>query len=152
MSISYAQLPPGGSHVRHECSTYNSRARRESMKLARTLFLIFIFFTACWAPYATIVVVDRYDTFRQEVHFFALLLAHTHSSINSVLYFASNQNFRDGYRHLASLLPCRRLFSSSASRKRLRMKIQDFGTKSGEISNGRRNGGDSSVCDDANGK
>ena len=92
------------------------------MKLARTLFLIFIFFTACWAPYAIIVVVDRYDTYRQEIHFYALLLAHTHSSINSFLYYFSNKNFRDGYKHLLQVLPCRRLVSSG---KALRGKLTD---------------------------
>ena len=35
------------------------------MKLARTLFIIFVVFAACWTPYAIIIVLDYSDTYPQ---------------------------------------------------------------------------------------
>ena len=72
-------------------------ARNESMKLARTLFIIFAVFAACWTPYAIIVVADIHDEYAMEVHIFSILLAHTNSSLNSVLYGLTNVHFRQGY-------------------------------------------------------
>jgi hypothetical protein len=102
-----------------------SMQRQESMKLARTLFVIFAVFAVCWSPYAVIVVADRYDTFPMEIHIFSILIAHTNSSLNSVLYGLTNANFREGYKKLVramlSCLPCacqvfrRRLLQNSGS-------------------------------------
>ena len=33
-----------------------SKSIRESMKLARTLFIIFVVFACCWAPYAVVII------------------------------------------------------------------------------------------------
>lgn len=78
-------------------------SQAESAKLARTLFIIFAVFTLCWTPYAIVVVADRYDTFPMEVHIFAILVAHTNSSLNSVLYGLTNMNFRRGYAKLLNM-------------------------------------------------
>lgn len=72
----------------------------ESLKLAKTLFIIFIVFAACWVPYAIIVVVDRHDTFPMEVHIFSILIAHTNSSLNSLLYGLTNKQFLNGYKSI----------------------------------------------------
>ncbi|ELU08523.1 hypothetical protein CAPTEDRAFT_123524 [Capitella teleta] len=78
-----------------------SNQRQESMRLARTLFIIFAVFAACWTPYAIIVVADRYDTYPMEIHIFSILVAHTNSSLNSILYGLTNANFREGYKQIA---------------------------------------------------
>ena len=70
------------------------KEKNESVKLARTLCLIFVVFAVCWSPYAVIVVADRYDTFPLELHIFSVLIAHTNSSLNSVLYGLTNKHFR----------------------------------------------------------
>ena len=70
------------------------KEKNESVKLARTLCLIFVVFAVCWSPYAVFVVADRYDTWPQELHLFAVLIAHTNSSLNSVLYGLTNKHFR----------------------------------------------------------
>ena len=79
------------------------KERRESMRLARSLFIIFVVFAACWTPYAIIVSLDYNDTFSQEFHIFSILLAHTNSSLNSILYGLTNRHFRQGYIKLLGL-------------------------------------------------
>ena len=81
--------------------------RKASVKLARTLFFIFAVFVACWTPYAIIVVADINDTFSAEVHTYAILVAHTNSSLNSVLYGVTNKQFRDGYRRVLGKMGCK---------------------------------------------
>ena len=39
----------------------------QSLKLAKTLFIIFSFFVFCWIPYALIVVIDIKDEAPLEV-------------------------------------------------------------------------------------
>lgn len=78
--------------------------RQESMRLARTLFIIFAVFAACWTPYAIIVVADRYDTYPMEIHIFSILMAHTNSSLNSILYGLTNIQFRLAYLQIFRLV------------------------------------------------
>ena len=33
-----------------------NKALKESAKLARTLFIIFVVFACCWAPYAVVII------------------------------------------------------------------------------------------------
>ena len=70
---------------------------KEYLKLARTLFIIFVIFAFCWVPYAIIVVVDHENTFPREIHIFTILFAHTNSSLNSIIYGLTNKHFRRGY-------------------------------------------------------
>ena len=79
------------------------RERKDSMRLARTLFIIFVVFATCWTPYAIIVAIDYKDEFTQEVHLFAILLAHTNSSLNFILYGLTNRHFKQGYIALLGL-------------------------------------------------
>ncbi|XP_074651543.1 melatonin receptor type 1B-B-like [Tubulanus polymorphus] len=84
------------------------KERNESIRLARTLFVIFIVFVTCWMPYAVIVSADRYDTWRREIHIFSILLAHSNSSLNCIIYGATNRQFRVGYvkfLHLGRFFP-----------------------------------------------
>lgn len=90
------------------------KERQDSIKLARTLFIIFVVFTICWTPYAFMVVLDVNDTFAMELHAFSILLAHTNSSINCVLYGVFNNNFRKGYKDLLMCVSCKRLGKRNA--------------------------------------
>ena len=67
-------------------------------------------FALCWIPYAIIVVADVNDTFTMEWHIFATLIAHTNSSLNSILYGLTNSSFRKGYMTLLGLHRCLRYF------------------------------------------
>ncbi|ELU11620.1 hypothetical protein CAPTEDRAFT_36345, partial [Capitella teleta] len=84
-----------------------NQAKSLSIKLARSLFIVFTGFVACWTPYAIIVIVDFKDRAPEEVHLFILLLAHMHSTLNAIIYAMSNAQFRKGYLvALTSLYPC----------------------------------------------
>ncbi len=76
------------------------------LKLAKTLFIIFMIFVCCWAPYSIIVLVDFNDDLPHELHLYILLLAHMHSSLNPIVYAFTNVHFRNGYRMILSLLKC----------------------------------------------
>ena len=41
--------------------TLMSKNKAASMKLARTLLIVFIVFACCWVPYALIVLIDFDD-------------------------------------------------------------------------------------------
>lgn len=78
-----------------------------SLKLAKSLSIVFLGFVICWTPYAVIVVADFEDRLPEELHLFALLLAHLHSTINCVIYALTNAQFRAGYRFLmGKIFPC----------------------------------------------
>ena len=80
---------------------------KASVRLAKTLFFIFAIFVICWTPYAIIVAIDVNDEFPAELHTYAVLVAHTNSSLNSVLYGVTNKQFRDGYyRVMRTVFPC----------------------------------------------
>ena len=76
----------------------NKRDMRREVRLARTLFIVFMAFCTCWAPYALICLTDRYDTVSKVAYTLTILLAHSSSTLNSILYAATNKGFRDGYK------------------------------------------------------
>ena len=43
------------------------KSQRSSIKLARTLFIIFAIFVSCWSPYAILVLIDWGDNAPPEV-------------------------------------------------------------------------------------
>ena len=79
---------------------------RQTKRLLRTIFIIFFIFTLCWTPYAVFVSADYKDRLPLEVHLFALLLAHTNSSLNCVIYGVTNRDFRKGYARFIRLTTC----------------------------------------------
>ena len=73
------------------------------IRLAKTLFIIFIVFCLCWTPYALLCLIDRSDNVSRDTYLFAILFAHSSSTMNSVLYAATNSGFRKGYRQFLRL-------------------------------------------------
>ena len=67
------------------------------VQLAKTLFIIYVVFLICWAPYAVVVLIDIQDEWSKVAYVVAIQLAHTNSSVNSIIYAASNKDFRTGY-------------------------------------------------------
>ena len=63
-------------------------------------------FMTMWTPYATIVLFDFSGSWPQWFFVLSIALAHTNSSINSVLYAATNKNFREGYIILIKRVLC----------------------------------------------
>ncbi|XP_045165615.2 melatonin receptor type 1B-A-like [Mercenaria mercenaria] len=84
-------------------------SKLRSFHLAKTLFIIYVVFVTCWAPYALLVVVDSNNTFRHEIHVFITMFAHLHPSINWFIYYKTNKKFAAGYRslfHRCKMLSC----------------------------------------------
>ena len=75
------------------------REKVHEIKLAKTLFLVFIAFCLCWTPYGVLVLVDVHNKAQKAVYLFAILMAHTSSTLNFLIYGITNQRFRQGYKY-----------------------------------------------------
>ena len=80
----------------------------KELKLAKTLFIVFVTFLIFWAPYAVVVLIDYGDNWPKVVYVIVIQLAHTNSSANSIIYAATNKDFREGYRRFICCWTCRR--------------------------------------------
>ncbi|XP_061193574.1 melatonin receptor type 1B-B-like [Saccostrea echinata] len=82
--------------------------QRKSMCFARTLFLIYLVFATCWVPYALIIVMDRQDTFPHEAHLIITTFAHLHPSINWLVYYMTNKNFKYAFNSMMKFDICKK--------------------------------------------
>ncbi|XP_054763606.1 melatonin receptor type 1B-B-like [Lytechinus pictus] len=90
------------------------------MKLVRSVLIIIVVFVSMCAPYALTVIIDRHTVAHRNMYIFSALLAHTNSSINCVIYAATNRNFRQGYLYFFRLISCRDIdFPSVVTSKKL---------------------------------
>ena len=80
-----------------------SNHNRKSIRLARTLFMIYVIFSLCWIPYALIIVIDKNDTFPYEPHLILTAFGHLHPSINWLIYYFTNKNFEHAFNELVKL-------------------------------------------------
>ena len=78
-------------------SSYQKR-QRDEIQLAKTLFIVFLIFTLCWSPYVIVVMVDQNDQWSKVVYVIVIQLAHSNSSLNSIVYAACNRCFRRAYK------------------------------------------------------
>ncbi|XP_072040796.1 melatonin receptor type 1B-like [Amphiura filiformis] len=76
---------------------HHSRIKTTDMRLLKSIGTIWALFMLMWSPYTTIVIFDFKGTWPQWFFILSIALAHTNSCINSVLYAATNRNFREGY-------------------------------------------------------
>ena len=105
-------------------TTSGNFERTASMRLSKTLSIIFVIFCICWTPYAITVVVDRHDEAPLWVYIFVVLIAHTNSSINFILYGMTNREFRRGYWKVINYTKCGRFFTDKI-RKRKATRVFD---------------------------
>ena len=89
-----------------DTSVRRASFRKQEVRLAKSLLVIFAVFVVCWSPLAVIFVFDVNNRFPKAAYVMATQLAHASSAVNSVVYAATNAAFRDGYRYLACYL-CR---------------------------------------------
>ena len=87
-------------------SGYEARQRSRTIKLAKSLFIIFLVFVGCWSPFALLVVLDHKDVAPHEVHLFITQLAHLHASANCIVYALTNSQMRRAYRTVFVRLRC----------------------------------------------
>ena len=95
--ISTNQLTVPTQKVKKKPSTEKRNTKNE-IRLAKTLFIIFIVFCLCWTPYACLCLFDYNDRVHRDAYSYAILFAHTSSTLNSILYAVTNKSFRQGYK------------------------------------------------------
>ncbi|XP_071177228.1 QRFP-like peptide receptor [Mytilus edulis] len=88
-------------------------------KLARMMIIISVLFALCWLPYFIIIMgTDFYEDYRNtlaKLYPFALLLAHSHSAQNPILYCFMHRGFLE---FLTKLARCQ--FSSITNRRQMK--------------------------------
>ena len=82
----------------------------EEVKVARTIFVVVVFFNLCWIPVLTVNVLD--DVFQRwifptDVYIFYTLLATLSSAVNPLIYGVMNKSFRTNYLKLLCCTYCR---------------------------------------------
>ena len=85
----------------------NSAVNVEEIKVARTLFVIVVFFNLCWTPVFVIDIVDTIQgswIFPREAYVAYSFLATISSALNPMIYGVLNKNFQDEY---LKILRCR---------------------------------------------
>lgn len=69
----------------------------KTVRQIKVVFIIFIAFCICWAPYAVVLLSDESDKFPLSVHLYASMIAHLHASVNFFIYGLANKSLRVGY-------------------------------------------------------
>ena len=72
----------------------------KELRLAKSLFVSFLFFAAFWLPYSLIVFVDFGSMLPQHALMFSMAIAHFNSSLNAIIYALYNPDFKRGYANL----------------------------------------------------
>jgi hypothetical protein len=107
--IGLQQQQGGGGDGKALSQPNKEKLRNDAIRLAKTLFIIFIVFAVCWMPYSILVLVDYEDKFPHEVHLYALLMAHLHATADPIVYGITNKHFQEGYKRLLYLLTCKKI-------------------------------------------
>ncbi len=72
-------------------------ANQNDFKILRSVGTIWVVLMLTWTLFTIIVFFDRYETWPQWLFIIAIGFAHSNSSINCIIYAATNKNFREGY-------------------------------------------------------
>ena len=83
-----------------------AKQKTDSVNLARTFFIVFVSFLLCWTPFDLLLFVDMGDHLPSWLYLLFLQIGHFNSSLNSILYGATNKRFWDGYKLVLSKLVC----------------------------------------------
>ena len=95
-----------------------NRIRTTDVRLLRSVASTWVAFIIMWTPFVIVVLLDPGD-WSGSVFAVAITLAHCNSSINSIIYGATNPNFREGYvkfvKRIGRLMCCGRKPKSETS-------------------------------------
>ena len=85
-------------------ASYNNGPGNNSMKSAlqqsKMMFVVFVAFAVCWTPYVCVLLLDREDTYSQQLHLFVSMTAHVHASVNFIIYGCTDHTIRAMYRRI----------------------------------------------------
>ncbi|XP_013419181.1 melatonin receptor type 1B-like [Lingula anatina] len=84
-------------HARTHASTdiHGTSNFLKSIKLVRSLIVVYLVFAVCWIPYGVVVTLDFEDQMPFHLHMTVNVLAHTHASVNCAIFFITNRPFRN---------------------------------------------------------
>ncbi|XP_041474306.1 melatonin receptor type 1C-like [Lytechinus variegatus] len=108
LTARYALHTTSGNDVRNR----NNRgaqggASASDLRLARSIFIIVIMYLVMWLPFSMTILFDTQVVANRNIYIFTFTLAHMNSSVNCVIYGATNQNFRRGYAKFIRMVLCR---------------------------------------------
>lgn len=91
-------------------SKVKKKLRQSDAKLLRSIFILVLAYAIFWFPETLLTLVDQGHVVPDSVYMSVAFLAHFNSSVNSIIYGLTNENFRKGYRKfLFVVLKCRRV-------------------------------------------
>ena len=79
-------------------TVFNMRIWRATIRSSKTIFVVVIVFLILWSPYAVVIILDHDDTMSVGLHLYVTLFAHFHSSVNAIVYLATNKQCRSSMR------------------------------------------------------
>nr|XP_054763756.1 melatonin receptor type 1B-B-like [Lytechinus pictus] len=82
-------------------------ASASDLRLARSIFIIVIMYLVMWLPFSMTILFDTQVVANRNIYIFTFTLAHMNSSVNCVIYGATNKNFRRGYAKFIRMVVCR---------------------------------------------
>ncbi|XP_030841027.1 melatonin receptor type 1A-like [Strongylocentrotus purpuratus] len=82
-------------------------ASASDLRLARSIFIIVIMYLVMWLPFSMTILFDTQKVANRNIYLFTFTLAHMNSSVNCVIYGATNQNFRRGYIRFLRFMMCK---------------------------------------------
>lgn len=74
------------------------RKAKAAFSLMKTLFIITLCFLITWTPMLVMIIFDNYNSW--SIHFAksAVAMGHVNSSLNPIIYGATNKNYREAYK------------------------------------------------------
>ncbi|XP_066142622.1 orexin receptor type 2-like [Euwallacea fornicatus] len=94
-------LPPF-DHNESTCAQQRNRVMRSRKRVACILLLLAVVFAGCWLPYHIMILVENLNNHEETdvVRIYLLLLGHSNSALNPIIYCALSRNFRTSIKNL----------------------------------------------------
>ena len=73
-----------------------TRIKTTDLRMLRSIAIAWLVFIIMWTPFCIITIFDP-GYWSSSFFAFAVAFAHSNSSVNSIIYGATNPNFREGY-------------------------------------------------------
>nr|QVK45867.1 G protein-coupled receptor [Proales similis] len=91
-----------------------SKAQKDRLVLAKSLFVIFIVYCVCWLPGGTIFVMDTAFMFDSPswLFIYSLLLIYANSALNTLIYALTNPTLCEAYMFWIKKLTCSLVFKN----------------------------------------
>nr|QVK45865.1 G protein-coupled receptor [Proales similis] len=89
-----------------------SKAQKDSLALAKSLFVIFFVYCVCWLPVGTVFIIDPLFNLPYWMFIYTGLLVYFNSAINPLIYALTNPTFSEAYMFCVKKLSCSLVFNN----------------------------------------